>query len=80
MADRHDARGYWLEEAGRAEPLAPLDGESDADVVVIGGGYTGLWTAWWIRDADPEARVVLLEAAGCGDGPSVRRPSHEGRR
>jgi glycine/D-amino acid oxidase-like deaminating enzyme len=72
MPERHDAQGYWLEEAGRPPPLPPLDGQADADVVVIGGGYTGMWAAWWIREATPEARVVLLEADRCGDGPSGR--------
>jgi glycine/D-amino acid oxidase-like deaminating enzyme len=72
MAERHTARGYWLEEAGPPEPLPPQEGELEADVVVVGGGYTGLWTAWWIGEAEPEARVVLLEAEECGTGPSGR--------
>ena len=41
-----------------------------ADVVVIGGGYTGLWTAWQLRARG--ASVVLLEAELCGHGPSGR--------
>src|SRR5215211_72096 len=72
MAERHTARGYWLEEAGPPEPLAPLEGELEADAVVVGGGYTGLWTAWCIGEAEPDACVVLLEAEGCGTGPSGR--------
>ncbi|MGH2990024.1 MAG: NAD(P)/FAD-dependent oxidoreductase [Solirubrobacterales bacterium] len=72
MADRHTAHGYWLDEAGVPDPLEPLDGSTGADVVVIGGGYSGLWTAWWIAEANPEARVVLLDAAVCGTGPSGR--------
>jgi glycine/D-amino acid oxidase-like deaminating enzyme len=69
---RHTAHGYWLEEAAPAEPLAPLDGDTDADVVVIGGGYTGLWTAWWLAERAPGARIVVLEAERCGFGPSGR--------
>jgi glycine/D-amino acid oxidase-like deaminating enzyme len=42
----------------------------DADVVVVGGGYTGMWTAWHLLDAG--ARVALLEAGVCGHGPSGR--------
>jgi glycine/D-amino acid oxidase-like deaminating enzyme len=72
MINRHDAHGYWLREAGRPEPAAPLEGDQDADVVVIGGGYTGLWTAWHAKRLEPEARVVLLEAERCGEGPSGR--------
>ncbi len=66
----HDAHGWWLREAGGAEPVAPASGDLDADVVVIGGGYAGMWTAWNLLDRG--ARVVLLEADVCGHGPSGR--------
>ncbi|HEX2409552.1 MAG TPA: FAD-binding oxidoreductase [Solirubrobacteraceae bacterium] len=69
---RHDALGYWLAEAGGAEPTAPVAGDVDADVVIIGGGYTGMWTAWHVLERDPSARVVVLEAGVCGHGPSGR--------
>jgi glycine/D-amino acid oxidase-like deaminating enzyme len=65
----HDAHGYWLQEAGGAQPVAPASGDIDADVVIIGGGYAGMWTAWQLRD---RARVVVLEADVCGHGPSGR--------
>ena len=53
--------------------LAPeLAGERSADVVVIGGGYTGMWAAWHVKQLEPEASVVLLEADRCGFGPSGR--------
>jgi len=41
-------------------------------VCVVGGGYTGLWTALGVKEREPSARVVLLEAATCGSGPSGR--------
>ena len=66
----HDAHGYWLREAGGAEPVAPAAGDLDADVVIVGGGYAGMWTAWNLLDRG--ARVVLLEADVCGHGPSGR--------
>jgi glycine/D-amino acid oxidase-like deaminating enzyme len=44
----------------------------DADVCVIGGGYTGLWTALALKAREPSVRVVLLEAVTCGSGPSGR--------
>jgi glycine/D-amino acid oxidase-like deaminating enzyme len=68
----HDARGWWIAEAGPPEPLPPLRGDVDADVVVIGGGFTGLWAAWHAIAAEPGARVVVLEADRCGFGPSGR--------
>jgi glycine/D-amino acid oxidase-like deaminating enzyme len=49
-----------------------LDGPREADVVVIGGGYTGLWTAWHLLDSEPGIRVLLLEGGICGHGPSGR--------
>jgi glycine/D-amino acid oxidase-like deaminating enzyme len=69
---QHDAHGYWLREAGGAEPVAPASGDIDADVVVLGGGYTGMWTAWQLLERAPGCRVVLLEADVCGHGPSGR--------
>jgi glycine/D-amino acid oxidase-like deaminating enzyme len=49
-----------------------VDGAVDADVVVIGGGYTGMWTAWHLLDSEPGIRVLLLEGGICGHGPSGR--------
>ena len=72
MASRHTARGWWQAEAESASPLPPLDGDLDADVVIVGGGYTGMWTAWFVAQLEPRARVVLVEAERCGAGPSGR--------
>ena len=69
---RHDAHGWWIAEAGLPAARAPLAGDLDADVVVIGGGYTGMWTAWEVLEREPNARVVVLEAEVCGTGPSGR--------
>ena len=67
---RHDRLGWWIAESGAPAAAAPLAGETSADVVVIGGGYTGLWAAWRLSQAG--ASVVLLEAEVCGTGPSGR--------
>jgi glycine/D-amino acid oxidase-like deaminating enzyme len=70
---RHTRLGYWIEEAGEVEPRPSLVGGREADVLVVGGGYTGMWTAWYARQLEPQARVVLLEAEEvCGHGPSGR--------
>jgi glycine/D-amino acid oxidase-like deaminating enzyme len=66
----HTAHGWWLAEAGGFEPFPALDGDRTADVVVIGGGYAGLWTAWQLRERG--ATVAVLEAELCGHGPSGR--------
>ena len=69
---RHTRYGFWLEEAGGIERTAPLAEDTTADVVVVGGGYLGLWTAWQLKQLEPEADVVVLEAGLAGHGPSGR--------
>jgi glycine/D-amino acid oxidase-like deaminating enzyme len=70
---QHTRLGYWIEEAGKAAPQPPLSGAVEADVLVVGGGYTGMWSAWYAKQLQPEARVVVLEAEPvCGRGPSGR--------
>ena len=49
-----------------------MAGDARADVVIVGGGYAGLWTAWALSEAEPDASVMLLEASTCGAGPSGR--------
>jgi glycine/D-amino acid oxidase-like deaminating enzyme len=76
-APRPADRSWWLEEALAhpefAEPNAPaLDRDATADVVVIGGGYTGMWSAWFLKERQPDLDVVLLEQDVCGGGPSGR--------
>ncbi|HEY5628409.1 MAG TPA: FAD-binding oxidoreductase [Candidatus Limnocylindrales bacterium] len=68
-------RGWWLREALAAdpgEPCPPLDHDATADVVIVGGGYTGLWTAWQLLEHAPDTRIVLLEADIVGGGASGR--------
>jgi glycine/D-amino acid oxidase-like deaminating enzyme len=65
-------RAWWLDEAPPVEPQQALEGDIDADVAIVGGGYTGLWTAITVRQREPSARVVVLEAELCGEGPSGR--------
>lgn len=63
---------YWLDDSDRPAGLPPLEGEVEADLVVVGGGYTGLWTALSALERDPGRSVVVLEAAGCGHAASGR--------
>jgi glycine/D-amino acid oxidase-like deaminating enzyme len=73
-------RSFWLREALAAEPpelaadvaAPPFAGRARADVAILGGGYTGLWTALRIHELEPAARVVVLEQDLCGSGPSGR--------
>ena len=70
-------RSWWLEEALALPEFAgpeapPLDGDTTADVVIVGGGYTGMWTAWFLKEREPALDVVLLERDICGGGPSGR--------
>lgn len=68
-------RSWWLEEALAADPgvpCPPLDRAIEAEVVIVGGGYTGLWTAYQITERRPDADVVILEQDICGGGPSGR--------
>jgi glycine/D-amino acid oxidase-like deaminating enzyme len=74
---RRAERSWWLEEALAHPEFAgpqtpPLQGEATADVVVLGGGYTGMWTAHFLKEREPALDVVLLESDICGGGPSGR--------
>ena len=55
---------------GDARP--PLDADVDADVAIVGAGYTGLWTAYYLAKADPSLRVVVVERETAGFGASGR--------
>ena len=68
----HPGAPWWWDEAGLPAEQPPLPGDADADVAIVGGGYTGLWTALELRRRDPSLRVVVLERELCGLGPSGR--------
>jgi len=66
----------WWDDVPDRPARAPLDGGlqggADADVVVVGAGFTGLWTAYYLSEADPSLRIVVLEAHHVGFGASGR--------
>ncbi|MFF5052036.1 NAD(P)/FAD-dependent oxidoreductase [Micromonospora sp. NPDC000663] len=63
---------YWLDRPERPDPLPPLTGPRDADLLVIGGGYGGLWAALLAKQADPDRDVLLVDAGTCGWAASGR--------
>jgi len=65
-------RPWWRDEAPPDEAAPALEDKADADVAIVGGGFTGLWTALELVRRRPSARVVVLEAGRCGDGASGR--------
>lgn len=56
----------------RAPLGEPLPGDASADVAIVGAGYTGLWTAYYLQQHDPTLRIVILEAQEAGFGASGR--------
>jgi glycine/D-amino acid oxidase-like deaminating enzyme len=64
-------RSYWLG-LDEYEPGPPLQGDVEADIVIVGGGFTGLWTAYHLLKADPGLTVVVLESSAVGYGASGR--------
>ena len=63
---------FWYRSLGVPAAGAPLDGDLDADVAIVGAGYTGLWTAYYLKKAGPGLRIVVLEQEFAGFGASGR--------
>ncbi|HEY3687397.1 MAG TPA: FAD-dependent oxidoreductase [Streptosporangiaceae bacterium] len=63
---------FWYRQIGLPRRRDPLDGAVEADVCVVGGGFTGLWTAYYLKKADPALRVVVVEKEFAGFGASGR--------
>jgi len=63
---------FWLDQPDAPEPLPALAGQLSTDLVVVGGGFTGLWTALLAKERDPARDVVLLEARTVGNAASGR--------
>ena len=63
---------FWLDDPGRPEALGALTGDEHCDLLVIGGGYSGLWTALLAKEREPERDVVLIEGRETGWAASGR--------
>jgi glycine/D-amino acid oxidase-like deaminating enzyme len=63
---------FWWKAVGREAPRPALSGSTQADVCIIGAGYTGLWTAYYLKKAAPHLRIVMLEQRFAGFGASGR--------
>ena len=73
LVDRLQPRSFWLEEALRVDPGAScpaLRGDTTCDACIVGGGFSGLWTAYELGERDPSLGIVVLEADICGSGGS----------
>ena len=72
-AEHNGDVSYWWRAQGGFPPRRPsLPGPVTADVCIVGAGYTGLWTAYYLKRAEPSLRIVVLEAAFAGFGASGR--------
>ncbi len=78
----------WFDTLGESLVARPaLDGDADVDVAIVGGGFTALWTARSLLEADPTIRVLIIEREVCGFGASGRNggwasalfAAHDGR-
>jgi glycine/D-amino acid oxidase-like deaminating enzyme len=65
-------RSFWLDSTAAPALAAPLTGHVECDLAVVGGGYTGLWTALLAKERDPSRDVLLLESESVGWAASGR--------
>jgi len=69
---RNGDTSFWFSQLPAEPPRPPLPGDTDADVAIVGAGFTGLWAAYHLLTLDPSLRVVVLEARHVGYGASGR--------
>ena len=69
---RNGEVSFWYSTIDPVRRRSPLGGDLDADIAIVGGGLTGLWSAYYLTKALPDARIVVLEKEFCGFGASGR--------
>src|SRR3989304_5998622 len=72
MPRDYEEKSFWLATAGPYKESPPLDGDTHVDVAVVGGGFCGLSTSYYLKRADPALRVAVLEDKVVGYGASGR--------
>ncbi|MBE7184059.1 MAG: FAD-dependent oxidoreductase [Methylobacterium mesophilicum] len=73
QAQRNGDISFWYADlGGTPTPRAPLPGDTAVDVAIVGAGYTGLWTAYYLKQARPDLRIAVLEREWAGFGASGR--------
>lgn len=70
--ETYSSLSFWHASVGDLTPRRGLDGDTAAEVAIVGGGLTGLWTAWYLLERDPKLRIVVLEKEIAGFGASGR--------
>ena len=63
---------FWHRAAGLPAPRGALPGDRQYDVAIVGAGYTGLWTAYYLKKDQPDLRIAVLESEFAGFGASGR--------
>jgi len=61
---------FWYRDLPIQERRAPLPGDRTVDVAIVGGGFTGLWTAYYLKRADPTLEIAVIEREFAGFGAS----------
>ncbi len=69
---RHNPHGYWISEIGAPVAQPSLDHHEEFDVLIVGGGFTGMWTAMHLNLADRDLKVAIVDSDLLGHGPSGR--------
>ena len=63
---------FWLDDPAHPQPVEPLKSSTSTDLLIIGAGFTGLWTALLARQADPNREIILIESGEAASGASGR--------